>query len=170
MDLAKYHINWNWLDKRTLPVTESGCWLYTGYLNAHGYGIYTAKERQSEVHRKFRIHRLFYSRFIGDIPDDLCLCHTCDVPSCVNPKHMFIGTRKDNVSDMVKKNRHGFGARKKRMCKLTESQVIDILSTKFGEKLRPTLLLLAEKYGMSVRHLRDIVNGKCWHHMQRGLQ
>jgi hypothetical protein len=50
--------------------------------------------------------------FRGDIPEGMWVLHTCDIPSCVNPNHLFLGTPKDNVQDCIKKGRYNTGFRK----------------------------------------------------------
>lgn len=56
--------------------------------------------------KTFRAHRYSYQVFVGEIPEGLLVCHTCDVRHCVNPEHLWLGTNQDNVDDMVKKNRN----------------------------------------------------------------
>ena len=50
-------------------------------------------------------HRVSWKLHFGPIPDSMCILHSCDNPKCVNPKHLFLGTRKDNSKDMIKKGR-----------------------------------------------------------------
>ena len=81
------------------PVPESGCWLWTGCVKAHGYGVIFIKNKTQYAHRvSWELHR-------GPIPDGLFVLHHCDVPSCVNPEHLFTGTQKDNIQDAAKKGR-----------------------------------------------------------------
>lgn len=61
--------------------------------------------------RKLLTHRLAYYCFVGLIPPDLCVCHTCDNGWCINPKHLWLGTRNDNNKDRAKKGRSATGSR-----------------------------------------------------------
>lgn len=77
------------------------CWPWRGtVLRSGGYGVLI-------IGRSFnkRAHRLAYELYVGPVPDDLMVCHSCDNPICVNPAHLWLGTSSDNVSDMVKKGR-----------------------------------------------------------------
>lgn len=69
----------------------SECWIYTGYVNRLGYG--TVGIRQSFT----LAHRLSYEYHRGNITDDLCVDHLCRMRSCVNPDHMELVTRVENV-------------------------------------------------------------------------
>jgi hypothetical protein len=83
----------------------SECILWGGSLNGAGYGVAWSKTEKKYL----RAHRLAYERAFGPIKDlpikDLCVLHHCDVRSCVNPEHLFLGTRADNIRDMDEKGR-----------------------------------------------------------------
>ena len=83
-----------------VKIDESGCWLWIGVKNKKGYGQYSINDRPGLAHRKS------WTIFKGEIPNKLFVCHKCDVTSCVNPEHLFLGTNKDNMKDMATKGRH----------------------------------------------------------------
>jgi HNH endonuclease len=78
------------------------CWLWSGSTNKKGYGRITLGSRAAGVERA---HRVSWLLFRGEIPDGLCVLHRCDNPPCVNPSHLFLGTKRDNTADMVSKGR-----------------------------------------------------------------
>ncbi len=99
---------------RTLPVIDrfmkkvavvnGGCWIWIGAKNLQGYGR-LAVLKDERWHRGRHASRTSYELFIGPIPQGMCVCHTCDNPSCVNPSHLWVGTHKQNSQDMVAKGR-----------------------------------------------------------------
>lgn len=123
------------------------CWLWTGCKNTSGYGM--ANHRVAS--------RVSYEIHIGQIPKGLLVCHKCDNPACVNPEHLFIGTRSQNLKDMVSKNRHyKNGARKK----LNANQVVEIRS--FYQNKTFNQPELAIKYNVANTTIWQIVNRRKW--------
>jgi len=80
--------------------TEDGCLLWQGAKTEDGYGYFRA--RNGGVHL---CHRHAWELMNGSIPPGLCVLHRCDVPSCINIDHLFLGTPQDNMRDMVNKGR-----------------------------------------------------------------
>jgi hypothetical protein len=82
-------------DTKWEPVPWCGCWLWTDALDRDGYGHISG----------VRAHRQSWKLFRGEIPRGVYVLHECDVPSCVNPDHLFLGTQQDNLLDMARKDR-----------------------------------------------------------------
>lgn len=78
---------------------ENGCWLWTLRKNEHGYGTINGA----------LAHRCVWASIIGPIPDGMCVLHKCDVPACINPEHLYIGTQLDNIRDRTKRGRGNAG-------------------------------------------------------------
>ena len=96
----------NWItdkDRLLLGAKEvaNGCWEWMNKSDDCGYGVIRA------FGKSWKAHRLSYHLFIG-LPNngDLHVCHRCDNPKCINPTHLFLGTRSDNQRDSVAKRRH----------------------------------------------------------------
>jgi hypothetical protein len=86
---------------KTTTDRETGCILWAGALTSNGYGKVGTSDGGTE-----RAHRVVWRELRGPIPDSLCVLHKCDVRRCVNPEHLFLGTKKDNTHDMMRKGRH----------------------------------------------------------------
>lgn len=93
------------LEEKTMPIPESGCLIWMGCETGKGYS-------QIRFNGKLQfVHRLSYSLAFGEITNNLCVLHRCDTPSCINPRHLFLGTKKDNIRDCISKGRQGFSKR-----------------------------------------------------------
>lgn len=103
-----------------IKVDENGCWIWQGSLSDPGYG-----RLQIDGNRLYA-HRVAYTLFVGDIPKSMFVCHSCDVPACVNPEHLFLGDQKTNMADAAAKGRIASGQRKPKTTKLTDDQVREI--------------------------------------------
>ena len=137
---------------RFVRKTET-CWLWIGAKNSMGYGATCIDAHTTSAHRTSWI--LHY----GPIPKQICILHRCDIPLCVNPVHLFLGTLKDNTQDAIKKGRFD---PVKQNAKLTENEVRNI------RKLHSqgmTLRKLETIFPVSDSCISDIILRKSWKHI-----
>ena len=92
---------WSHVDKSD----PNGCWLWLGKKNKKGYGKCKLRRRE------YRTNRVSYFMATGEDPGELCVCHTCDTPSCVRPEHLWLGDNLENREDMRLKGRAASGDR-----------------------------------------------------------
>ena len=102
---------------------STGCWEWTASKDRQGYGRFSTrildKDGKFIKNKCHMAHRFSYTHYKGD-PTGLFVCHECDNPSCVNPDHLWLGTHKDNMRDMVSKGRRRTGGYKKLYLELLE--------------------------------------------------
>jgi len=142
---------------------SDGCWEWQACRNVKGYGNFGYK-------RKVQLaHRVSYMLTYGEIPkgedhNGMCVCHSCDNPSCVNPNHLFLGTNQDNMDDRDKKGRcvnrvgedHGNS-------KFIEVDITNIRA--IYKYTKATYRQLAKIYSVSHYAIRCIVTRKTWKHV-----
>lgn len=139
------------LDK--VAFTFSDCWYWIGNINKFGYG---------QVGQK-RAHRWSWELHNGEIPIGMHVLHKCDVRSCVNPDHLFLGTHTDNMRDMAKKGRgHSpdVSGEKNPMSVLTKKLAINI--RKEFSTGRYKQIELSKKYKVSPMTISRLLRGISW--------
>jgi hypothetical protein len=149
---------------------ENGCIEWTGSTRRSGnnhYGrIYKRGSSVTGHVRYEQVTHAVYRELIGDIPQGMFVCHTCDNPLCVNPDHLWLGTHSENMIDAYKKGRvipppqHMFGETNPNS-KLTEQQVRDIKRRLNNE----SSYKLAREYGVNKSTILSIANGHTWKHV-----
>jgi len=133
-----------------VDVGEPGeCWEWLASKTPVGYG-------QFGIHYKMcKAHRVAWFLTYGAIPEGLCVLHKCDNRGCVNPYHLFLGTRADNMQDAARK---GQMARK-----LTAEDVQNI--REMITEGNQTYQEIADEYDVSRRTIYDLSRFKTWAHI-----
>ena len=134
------------------------CWIWTGDTYPDGYGRIWYKRRN------IRCNRMVWILVRKQIPNGLHVLHKCDNSLCVRPSHLFLGTHRQNMADMVVKGRSLRGE-KHSLAKLTELQVLEALGwyRGCGEKLQD----MAARFGVALTTLERIRSGYTWRHVSQ---
>lgn len=137
---------------------DAACWLWTGRRYRDGYGEFVWSADGKE--RRGVAHRWLWQALNGPISRTLEVCHRCDVPACVRPDHLFVGTRADNERDKIAKGRRPSTAGESDPnARLSEGDVKRIREMRAGGA---SYVRIAGEYGLNYTHVRDICHGKCW--------
>ena len=88
-------------DKYVMPLTESGCWIWMGYISEGGYGRFCPKFKMIPLYA----HRVSYEMRHGPIPDGMTIDHLCRVRCCVNPDHLEVVTLQENLARSVREEK-----------------------------------------------------------------
>lgn len=137
---------------RFVKKTDS-CWLWTGAISLSGYGFFFQKSKRIFAHRySFKLHN-------GVIPFGLCVLHDCpdgDNPRCVNPKHLWLGTRSQNSKDRDNKLRTCCGENH------YSAKLAAVNVTEIRRSNHLTLETLARRFGVSIPTIHAVRSGKSW--------
>lgn len=135
------------------------CWLWRGARTRSGHGLIGAGDYRGNI----GTHRASWELENGPIPQGLWVLHRCDIPNCVNPAHLYLGTRADNARDVRERGKPRFGAykhgEKHWRSRLNAEQVTEIKSALVsGTKVKE----LAKKYNVNFSTIADIKQGRTW--------
>lgn len=134
----------------------SPCQLWTGSVDACGYGFKRIEGRL------YRAHRIAWQMANGAcIPEGMHVLHKCDDPGCLNPDHLFLGTLQENMADRNSKKRHAHGRRHGNVVLMPE-EVVEIRKL-WGEGSSKSDI--ARSFGVSFGCIREIVEGRNWKHL-----
>lgn len=132
------------------------CWEWSGYIHPTGYG-------GTSIDGSFILaHRLSYETFVQPIPKNFCVLHRCDNRRCINPDHLFLGSRADNNADRDKKGRAAIGDRifTTKLSPKGVLQIRQLFST--GDHTKKDL---ADRFGVSANNIKEIVTNRIWKHL-----
>ena len=144
---------------------SNDCWIWTGAKNPKGYGRFKISGKM------YLPHRLTWTWTHGSIPEDMDICHHCDNPSCVNPTHLFCGTRSENMLDAASKGRIPGNTKNyspvrgedNTGSKLTERDVVEIRGLAASGQM--THRQMAKKFGVCKGTIINIVLRLKWKHV-----
>lgn len=143
---------------RVMDVLPSGCSIWMGGINDQGYGLIRDGKRQK------RAHRVAWELANGPIPEGMVVLHNCDIPSCVNPDHLSVGTQAENLKDMFAKHRGKIPSvrgERQGSSKLTADDVREIRRLA-ASKSQPEI---AAMFGIDRSNVSVIVLRKGWKHV-----
>lgn len=129
-----------------VQITDA-CWIWFGAKAQDGYGRMHARNATEIYAHRFSWE--FFNR--SPVPDGLLVIHSCDFPSCVNPKHLFIGSDKDNQVDACRKGRK---AKKLTWC--------DVEVLRERAQQGHSIIGLARDYGIGKSYAYQVVKGIFW--------
>jgi len=147
------------IERSVERIPECGCWIWTLRSSSDGYGQIAIDSRPK------RAHRVAWETYRGAIPEGMHVLHRCDVPLCVNPAHLFLGTGQDNMDDMTRKRRRigALAGTKNGNARLTESQVLEIFAMRSsGVRVKD----IAKLVNMRPHHITDILHRRIWRHVK----
>lgn len=150
VDIARF---WT---KVAITANPEKCWEWQASCYRDGYGQVAFYKRHP---KNMAAHRVAWELTHSYIPDGLWVLHKCDNRKCVNPNHLFLGTREDNEQDKMQKGRQPSGERVG-LHKLTYEMVKQIRIT-YAAKLA-NQYELASRYGVNQSIISLVVNNKLW--------
>ena len=150
-------------------IVGSGCWHWTGARTSSGYGNFWLQGKYASA------HRMSWLLNQGNIPNGLCVLHSCDNRRCVNPDHLWLGSKRDNSLDASQKGRlhqvprsHMRRGEKHGIAKLTDTEALEIFCR--YAKRDTTMKTLASEYSVCAQSICNIVNGHTWSHVTGGME
>ena len=152
---------------KCIPEPNSGCWLWLGAMSTSGYGNLRVDGRW------LKAHRYAYELFCGAIPPELdgedvrgpCVIHSCDMPLCVNPDHLRIGTHVQNMHDKRERDRFVSNPLYGEEHQNSKLKADDIPLVRRLRAEGVSYVELGRRFGVHRTTIRDVINGNTWLHI-----
>jgi hypothetical protein len=141
-------------EAKYIPEPNSGCWIWTGAVGSHGYGMFGLGGGKTDTAPRFS-----YRRHKGEIPAGMYVMHSCDNRLCVNPDHLDAGTPRQNSLDCYKRDRRkpvSLPGERHGMAKLTAATVAAIRADPCSERRAAVV------YGISPSQVHRIRRMQSW--------
>ncbi len=137
------------------------CWEYTGQIDHKGYGrrTFTIDRKKS----KKPVSQIAYILWNGEIIDNKYVCHTCDNRKCFNPKHLWLGTAKENLEDMIKKGRGS--NRKGENNPKSKLTIADVINIRNNYENGVSMSCMAREKNVTTACIDYICKRKTWKHI-----
>jgi hypothetical protein len=129
--------------------TSDTCWIWIGAKKRNGYGKFSMQGKKWLI-----ASRASYEIFKGKIAEGMFICHLCDIPSCVNPEHLWAGTHVENTMDMVDKGRQS-----------SKLSPLDVLKIRRLWEQGFSNASLCEKFGITSGAVSSIIHRRIWKHI-----
>ena len=126
-----------------------GCWLWQGAVTSDGYGGFYSQGKITAAHRVS--WQILHGELKPFADTGICVLHKCDTPLCVNPAHLFLGTKQQNSNDMTAKRR--------------QKSILTVEDVRFIRRDKMSTKLLAKKFGVSSTTINDARRGRWWKHV-----
>lgn len=156
---------WEKVDKTPGFGPDGDCWRWAGWITNYGYGqFYLSRKLAVGSERVKRAHVYSWELANGPVPEGMCICHRCDIRTCVNPAHLWMGSKTENNQDRHKKGRTKNGVSKgsaNGSAKLTEEDVKYIRTLEGVQSQRE----IARHYGVSGVLIGKIIRKELWTHI-----
>lgn len=155
---------WRRVDKTPGHGPDGDCWVWTEGFNSTGYGQFNIPRYLNGGKKVVRkSHQMAYELTHGKISEGQSVCHTCDNRPCCNPNHLWLGTRAENIADMVAKDRQAKGEQVG-SAKLTEEEVEQIIALINSGKSLGDIALM---FNTSRQNVWKISKGLRWKHLHK---
>mgnify|MGYP000856665925 CR=1 FL=1 len=134
---------------RQVQISADGCWEWQGAKYPNGYGHFNG-------YKLAYAHRFAYVIFNGDLCEGMEVCHTCDNPGCVNPAHLWQGTKSDNLRDAAMKGRTN----------TVQLSPDDVRRIRSMHNLKYSISDIASRFGVTTTIVYDVVNRRTWNYIE----
>jgi hypothetical protein len=149
---------WSRVNKRGKQTPLGRCWEWVASIGTHGYGQLSVNGKPVTTHTfSWKIHN-------GEIEGSKFVLHRCNNKSCVNPRHLYLGTHGDNVRDRTADGGDPQGERNG-MSRLTKTQILEAKRKYIPYHRTRGIRALARELGVNHSYLGEVIRGRRWKHL-----